>query len=75
LGLQTDAPLKRGVSPFAGYRNAVQACEAYGYEIGEPIKKAFEYRTTHNTGVFRVYTDTLLPLSFREFHCGSRPII
>lgn len=59
LGLQTDAPLKRAVNPFAGYRNAVQACEAYGYKISPEITKEFEYRTTHNTGVFRVYTDTM----------------
>ncbi len=59
LGLQTDKPLKRAVNPFSGYRNAVQACEAYGYEIGENVKDEFKYRTTHNTGVFRVYTDTM----------------
>ncbi len=59
LGLQTDEPLKRAVNPFAGYRNAVQACKAYGYEIGENIENEFKYRTTHNTGVFRVYTDTM----------------
>ena len=59
LGLQTDEPLKRAVNPFAGYRNAVQACRAYGYEIGENIKNEFRYRTTHNTGVFRAYTDTM----------------
>lgn len=59
VGLQTDEPLKRAVNPFAGYRNAVQACKAYGYEIGEHIKDEFRYRTTHNTGVFRVYTETM----------------
>ena len=59
LGLQTDEPLKRAVNPFAGYRNAVQACKAYGYEIGENVSNEFKYRTTHNTGVFRVYTDTM----------------
>ena len=59
VGLQTDKPLKRAVNPFAGYRNAVQACKAYGYEIGENINNEFRYRTTHNTGVFRVYTDTM----------------
>lgn len=59
VGLQTDEPLKRAVNPFAGYRNAVQACKAYGYEIGDNIKDEFRYRTTHNTGVFRVYTDTM----------------
>lgn len=59
VGLQTDEPLKRGVSPFAGYRNAVQACRAYGYEISDKVKDEFIYRTTHNTGVFRAYTDTM----------------
>ncbi|MBR2616709.1 MAG: formate acetyltransferase, partial [Clostridia bacterium] len=59
LGLQTDEPLKRAVNPFAGFRNAVQACKAYGYEIGQAITDEFKYRTTHNTGVFRVYTDTM----------------
>ncbi|MGN0457709.1 MAG: formate C-acetyltransferase [Eubacterium sp.] len=59
VGLQTDAPLKRGVSPFAGFRNAVQACNAYGYELSDKIKDEFTYRTTHNTGVFRAYTDTM----------------
>ncbi len=59
VGLQTDEPLKRAVNPFAGYRNAVQACQAYGYEIGENVYNEFKYRTTHNTGVFRVYTDTM----------------
>lgn len=59
VGLQTDKPLKRAVNPFAGYRNAIQACEAYGYELGQNVKEEFKYRTTHNTGVFRVYTDTM----------------
>ena len=59
VGLQTDKPLKRAVNPFAGYRNTIQACEAYGYELGENVKEEFKYRTTHNTGVFRVYTDTM----------------
>ncbi len=59
LGLQTDEPLKRAVNPFSGYRNTLQACEAYGYELGDNIKEEFKYRTTHNTGVFRVYTDTM----------------
>ncbi|MBE7065305.1 MAG: formate C-acetyltransferase [Ruminococcaceae bacterium] len=59
VGLQTDSPLKRGVSPFSGFRNAVAACEAYGYKLGDEIVKEFKYRTTHNTGVFRVYNDTM----------------
>jgi formate C-acetyltransferase len=59
LGLQTERPLLRAVNPFAGFRNAEQACRAYGYEIGEKVRLEFSYRTTHNDGVFRVYTDTM----------------
>ncbi len=59
VGLQTDAPLKRGVNPFGGIRMARSACEAYGYKLGEEIEEYFTYRTTHNDGVFRVYTDEM----------------
>ena len=59
VGLQTDAPLKRGVNPFGGIRMARQACEAYGYKLGEEIESEFRYRTTHNDGVFRAYTDEM----------------
>ncbi len=56
VGLQTDKPLKRAVNPFGGMRMAKQACEAYGYRLGERVEEAFRFRTTHNDGVFRVYT-------------------
>ena len=56
VGLQTDRPLKRGVNPFGGIRMARQACEAYGYELSEQIENSFKYKTTHNDGVYRVYT-------------------
>lgn len=56
FGFQTDAPLRRGVNPFGGIRMARQACEAYGYTLSEEIEEHFRYRTTHNDGVFRVYT-------------------
>ncbi len=59
LGLQTERPLSRAVSPFAGLRNAEQACAAYGYDIGDSVRNELRYRTTHNSGVFRVYTDTM----------------
>lgn len=62
VGLQTDAPLKRSVNPFGGLRMANQACEAYGYTLGERIQANFEYKTTHNDGVFRVYTDEMRAL-------------
>jgi len=59
VGLQTNRPLKRGVNPFGGMRMAEQACLSYGYELSDKIKELFEYRTTHNDGVFRVYTDEM----------------
>jgi len=59
VGLQTEKPLVRAVNPFAGKRNAEQACREYGYQMSEEIKECFRYRTTHNDGVFRVYTDTM----------------
>lgn len=59
VGLQTDEPLKRGVNPFGGIRMARSACEAYGYKLSDSIEEYFTYRTTHNDGVFRVYTDEM----------------
>ncbi len=59
VGLQTDAPLKRGVHPFGGIRMARTSCEAYGKKLSDKINDQFEYRTTHNDGVFRVYTDEM----------------
>lgn len=55
-GFQTDAPLRRGVNPFGGIRMARQSCEAYGYTLSKEVEEHFRYRTTHNDGVFRVYT-------------------
>ncbi|MEG2597416.1 MAG: pyruvate formate lyase family protein, partial [Oscillospiraceae bacterium] len=59
VGLQTNRPLKRGVNPFGGIRMAENACEAYGYRMSEKIQEEFTYRTTHNDGVFRAYTDDM----------------
>lgn len=59
VGMQTNRPLKRGVNPFGGIRMARQACEAYGYKLSDSIEKQFKYRTTHNDGVFKAYTDEM----------------
>ncbi len=59
VGLQTDAPLRRGINPFGGIRMARQACEAYGYKMDDKIEQEFSYKTTHNDGVFRVYNDEM----------------
>ena len=59
VGLQTNRPLKRGINPFGGIRMARQACNAYGYKLSEKIENEFQYRTTHNEGVFRSYTNEM----------------
>ncbi|MEG0775291.1 formate C-acetyltransferase [Clostridium sp.] len=57
VGLQTDAPLKRIVNPFGGYRMVENSLEAYGYHIKPEIAEYFsKYRKTHNQGVFDAYT-------------------
>ena len=59
VGMQTNRPLKRGVNPFGGMRMARQACEAYGYKLSRKVEEEFRFRTTHNDGVFRAYTDEM----------------
>ena len=59
VGMQTDSPLKRGVNPFGGMRMVRQACEAYGYSLDPSIEEEFRFRTTHNDGVFRAYTEEM----------------
>ena len=59
VGLQTDAPLKRSVNPFGGIRMARTACENYGFKLSDEVENFFTYRTTHNDGVFNVYSDEM----------------
>ena len=59
VGLQTNRPLKRGVNPFGGMRMVKQACEAYGYKLSSKVEEEFRFRTTHNEGVYRAYTDEM----------------
>ncbi|MDA3845444.1 MAG: formate C-acetyltransferase [Vallitaleaceae bacterium] len=59
-GIQTDEPLKRGINPFGGIRMTRSACEAYGYTLDPEVEKEFAFKTTHNDGVFRIYTDEML---------------
>lgn len=60
FGLQTDAPLKRGVIVNSGVRMAEQSCEAYGYHLDPKIKEIYtQHVTTHNSAVFGVYTEEM----------------
>lgn len=57
VGLQTDAPLKRGIFPNGGLRMVKGGLEAYGYELDKTTEEIFtKYRRTHNDGVFSAYT-------------------
>ncbi|MDF2501701.1 MAG: formate acetyltransferase [Anaerosporomusa subterranea] len=60
VGLQTDAPLKRGVIVNGGVRMAEQACEAYGRKLNPQISDIYHnHRKTHNTAVFEAYTEEM----------------
>lgn len=57
FGLQTEAPLRRGVVVNGGLRMAQQACEEYGYKLNPEIEKIYSKNvTTHNEAVFSLYT-------------------
>ena len=61
VGLQTDAPLKRGIFPKGGIRMVENSLEAYGYSLDPMTKEIFtKYRKTHNEGVFSAYTDEMV---------------
>ncbi len=66
VGLQTDAPLKRAIQPFGGIRLVRSSLKAYGRSPDPEVEHVFEYRKTHNDGVFDVYT----PQMHRARHSG-----
>ncbi|MDF0726686.1 formate C-acetyltransferase [Cytobacillus sp. S13-E01] len=60
VGLQTDIPFKRSLQPFGGIRMAEQACESYGYKVNKEVSNVFfNFRKTHNQGVFDAYNDDM----------------
>ena len=60
VGLQTDAPLKRAIMPFGGWRVVAASLEAYNYKPDEKVGEIFtKYRKTHNDGVFDAYTSEI----------------
>jgi len=60
VGLQTDAPLKRAIMPFGGWRVVAASLEAYGYMPDARLAEIFtKYRKTHNDGVFDAYTSEI----------------
>ncbi|MEA2484667.1 MAG: formate C-acetyltransferase, partial [Thermoleophilaceae bacterium] len=61
VGLQTDAPLKRAIMPFGGWRVVATSLQRYGYEVDPQVKEIFtKFRKTHNDGVFDSYTAEIM---------------
>ena len=61
VGLQSDAPLKRIINPYGGYRLVENILHTYGREVPSTLKNAFEdWNKTHNQGVFDVYTKDMM---------------
>jgi len=59
VGLQTEKPLKRAIMPFGGLRVVENSLESYGYELDPETRNIFNYRKTHNDGVFDAYTEEM----------------
>ncbi len=60
VGVQTDAPLKRAMLPYGGYRIAQKALQAHGRDMDPETLEIFQkHRKTHNDGVFACYTDEI----------------
>jgi formate C-acetyltransferase len=55
VGLQTEKPFKRALMPFGGVRMAENALLSRDMEMDPHTKDVFNYRKTHNDGVFDVY--------------------
>ena len=70
VGLQTDEPLKRGICPFGGIRMARQSAEAYGEKIADDVEEVFKYVTSHNDGVFSVYSEEMKQVRHAGFITG-----
>ena len=57
VGLQLDAPLKRGLIVNGGLRMAQQAAAEYSYKVSDEITEIYsKHVKTHNEAVFELYT-------------------
>jgi formate C-acetyltransferase len=60
VGFQSNAPLRRIVNPYGGYRMVENSLDAYGYQMEKVLEESFNnFRKTHNQGVFDAYTDEM----------------
>ena len=60
VGLQTDAPMKRIMNPYGGFRMVENSLAAYDLKMDPELANSFEaYRKSHNQGVFDAYTSEM----------------
>ena len=60
VGFQSNAPLRRIVNPYGGYRMVENSLNAYGFKMEKVLEESFNnFRKTHNQGVFDAYTDEM----------------
>lgn len=59
IGIQTDMPLKRSIMPFGGIRTVETSLQAYNRDLPPDIANVFNFRKTHNDGVFDAYSEEM----------------
>lgn len=59
IGIQTDTPLKRAIMPFGGIRTVETSLAAYNRDLPADIENVFNFRKTHNDGVFDAYSEEM----------------
>jgi len=59
IGIQTDTPLKRAIMPFGGIRTVQTSLAAYNRDLPADIENVFNFRKTHNDGVFDAYSEEM----------------
>src|ERR1700722_8363135 len=61
VGLQTDQPFKRAISPYGGLRMVEAGLKAAGFKPDPAVHETFtKYRKSHNDGVFDAYTPEIM---------------
>lgn len=60
VGVQTDAPLKRGLFPNSGFRLVANSLEEIGRSLNPELEDIYtHYRKDHNQGTFDIYNSVI----------------